>query len=389
MNLRKPRFISSLIAVAIAAIFCLLSACSLPQVKAEDRIFLNLSLDYLGQYHLPQTSFEGTTVGGLSALAYDRQQACFYAVSDDASDHGPARFYTLKLGIDSDEAGDIQLKRVQIQGVTLLKDQQGQRYSPGAVDAEGIAVSPEQSVFIASEGGAEQNAPAFIGEFEQKTGAWRQNLLLPAHFLTAQGQEQPPQGIVTHVGFEALTLNPGGDRLFAATESALAQDIDPDHPESDIKIRFLHYFVGEPESVLISEHVYPLVPGSPETSLNGLVELMAIDSGGHFLSLERSFSPITGYSAQIYQMATGGATDVTRIPRLQGQLNGIVPIKKRLLLDLTQLGIPLENLEGMTIGPRLPNGRQSLLLVSDNNFNQQRTTQFLLLQLNQVRQGFQ
>jgi hypothetical protein len=54
-------------------------------------------------------------------------------------------------------------------------------------------------------------------------------------------------------------------------------------------------------------------------------------------------------------------------------------------LDLSELGIYLDNLEGMTLGPRLPDGSQSLVLVSDNNFNDIQLTQFLLFRLNGLR----
>ena len=42
------------------------------------------------------------------------------------------------------------------------------------------------------------------------------------------------------------------------------------------------------------------------------------------------------------------------------------------------LGFPLDNVEGMTFGPKLPDGRRALLLVSDNNFSAAGFTQFLL-----------
>ena len=60
------------------------------------------------------------------------------------------------------------------------------------------------------------------------------------------------------------------------------------------------------------------------------------------------------------------------------QLDEIRPADKTLLLDLDELGIPLDNVEGMAIGPDLPDGRRSLLLVSDNNFSPAGFTQFLL-----------
>jgi hypothetical protein len=46
-------------------------------------VFLDLSLDFLGEYQLPKMKFKDTPVGGLSGLTYDRQQNRFYAISDD------------------------------------------------------------------------------------------------------------------------------------------------------------------------------------------------------------------------------------------------------------------------------------------------------------------
>jgi 3-phytase len=65
----------------------------------------------------------------------------------------------------------------------------------------------------------------------------------------------------------------------------------------------------------------------------------------------------------------------------------VVPVTKTLLLDLGQLpGLPkelvataLDNFEGMTFGPRLPDGRATLLLVSDDNFRNIQRTWFLAL----------
>jgi hypothetical protein len=48
------------------------------------------------------------------------------------------------------------------------------------------------------------------------------------------------------------------------------------------------------------------------------------------------------------------------------------------LLNLDALGLPLDNVEGMAFGPDLPDGRRSLVLVSDNNFAPAQFTQFLL-----------
>ena len=50
-----------------------------------------------------------------------------------------------------------------------------------------------------------------------------------------------------------------------------------------------------------------------------------------------------------------------------------------MVLNFDSLGLPtgLDNAEGMTLGPVLPNGQQSLVLVSDNNFSATQFTQIL------------
>ena len=43
------------------------------------------------------------------------------------------------------------------------------------------------------------------------------------------------------------------------------------------------------------------------------------------------------------------------------------------------LGIPIDNIEGMTFGPNLPDGRRTLVIVSDNNFSAGQFTQLIAL----------
>ena len=40
-----------------------------------------------------------------------------------------------------------------------------------------------------------------------------------------------------------------------------------------------------------------------------------------------------------------------------------------------------DNIEGITLGPILPNGNRSVILVSDNNFSPTQQSQFMLLEL--------
>ena len=121
-------------------------------------------------------------------------------------------------------------------------------------------------------------------------------------------------------------------------------------------------------------------PDAPETISNGLTELLTLDREGYFLSLERTFG-FTGAGAKIFQVVAGNASDTYTFDSLKN-ISNVQPLHKQLLLDLEDLGIYLDNLEGMTLGPRLPDGSNSLILVSDNNFSEDQVTQFLLFRLN-------
>ena len=48
---------------------------------------------------------------------------------------------------------------------------------------------------------------------------------------------------------------------------------------------------------------------------------------------------------------------------------------------MDDLGIYTDNIEGVTLGPKLPNGHQSIIFVADNNFSKDEVTQFLLFEI--------
>jgi len=357
----------------------MLSACDAsPRVMAQERMFPNLSLEFLGEYQLPKTNFADTPVGGLSAISYDPKIQRFLVLSDDRSELAPARFYTVNLKLKT--TSKPSLEGVEFEKVTFLTDAEGKTYSKGMIDTEGLVISPRQTVFISSEGVPSRGVNPFINEYDRSTGKFKQSIPVPQRFLP---NAETPQGVQENLGFEALTLNPNSlaaddpFRLFTAPESALKQDVT-DEPS---RIRFLHYVInpfGDP--ILVAEHLY-LLDESPEGSIsNGLTELIALPKEGYFLSLERTFG-ITGAGAKIFQLVIGNATDTSRIANLKGDISKVQPIRKKLLLDLSTLGIELDNLEAMAIGPSLPDGSKSLVLVSDDNFSDKQVTQFLLFRL--------
>ncbi|MCU0545204.1 MAG: esterase-like activity of phytase family protein [Oscillatoriaceae cyanobacterium Prado104] len=367
------------------------TACAPPPAAAKDRSFPDMSLEFLSEYQLPKISFEGTRVGGLSGITYNPKAINsnnikgyrFYAISDDPSENGDARFYSLRLDIAPNSSGNFAIEKVAVEGVTFLKTAEGQTFPWGAINPEGIALSPRNSVFVASEGITHKGIPPLVGEFDIATGKQRETLPLPARYIPDASDDKQQQGVRDSLGFESLTIDPetfspGGldpFRLFVAVEAPLMQDLDP---ETSNKLRLLHYVIVDKTPQLVSENLYEVAP-SPLSVLNGLTELVTV-GGGQFLSLERSFG-LSGYGARIYQVVPGSATDTLRIKSFKGGASLVEPVRKKLLFNLSELGIPLYNLEGMTLGPRLPDGSQSLVLVSDDNFDDAQKTQFLLFRL--------
>jgi hypothetical protein len=359
-------------------------------VLASDRTFLNVSLDFVNEYKLPKQKFENTPVGGLSGLAYDRIDDIFYAISDDRSNLAPARFYALKLKFSPEQP---KLDDVEVIGVNFLKDRNGNTYNQGEVDPEGIALTGDRTVLISSEGVTSKSIPPFIDEFDLLTGKWLRSLPMPQRYLFEPKREPnspknelvkpEPQGVSDNLGFEALTVirDSIGDpyRVFTVTENALTQDAQTDRNQPS-ESRFLHYLVGDIAPLIIAEHRYPVEAIAPPINQIGVNDLVAIDRGGHFLTLERS-NGTAGFGAKIWQIFTGDANDTSSIKSFRASPN-VRSIRKKLILDLATLGIKLDNLEGMAIGPRLADGSSSLILVSDDNFSENQFTQFLLFRLN-------
>ena len=371
-----------------------LSGCAVPQVQAEDRLFLPLAVEFLDRVELPAQDFADTRVGGLSGLAYDPQGGKFYAVSDDRGALNPPRVYTLEMPWIPDGAGGLKLGAIALKGVTLLRDDQGNPYGRDVLDPEAIALSPRDSWLITSEGVAQSGSPPQINEYDRTTGTLRLALPIPARFLPGDNAAAP-QGIRENLGFESIALSPNGGRgaiepfrLFTATESALAQDLDPD-PSQPLTSRFLHYLLDpaltQNRVTLIAEHAYPLALEPQGSVVHGLTALATLDSGGHFLALERSYG-LRGFQVNLWQLATGGATDTSGLATLAPLSPNLSPIRKQSLLNLNSLGVPVGNLEAMALGPPLPDGSQSLWILSDDNFGYDgQPTQVWLFRLRSTR----
>ncbi len=336
-----------------------------PQLGAASAIG---SLELLGLATIPPgTRFADAEVGGLSGITYDPQRDRYYAISDDSGYRSQSRFYTLKIDLRSGPP------EVAIDGVAIFTDRKGRVFEEGVIDGEGIALTPRRTLLISSEGYVERGVPPSIREVDLD-GREIRRYRIPRRWLP---KKRRPQGVRHNQAFESLAALPGGRGFVTATENALFQD----GPETDVgqgsrtRISRFNSRSGKLEASFVYEVEPVHAPPTPDDGFrtNGLVELLALGDTT-LLALERSFSLGVGNSIRLFLVSTAGADDVRRIASLE-RIGDVEPVSKRLLIDLADLDLELDNVEGMTFGPTLADGRRSLILVSDDNFSSRQTTQ--------------
>ncbi|MBW2660133.1 MAG: esterase-like activity of phytase family protein [Deltaproteobacteria bacterium] len=323
-------------------------------------------LELLDQVIFPTgLMFENTEVGGLSGISYAPGEDSYYVISDDRSFRQPARFYRLTIDISENR---VKNSSVKITGVTLLQNEEGKTFKAGSVDPEGIAVAGNGRLFISSEGVTGKLIPPFVALFSS-AGRQLKTMTVPEKFLpTPDGN----RGVRDNMGFESLTLSADGRFLTTASENALVQDGSKATLTQRSPSRLIIF--AKESGKVVNEYIYltdpvpeaPAVPGA--LHVNGLVELVALEDEGCYLALERAYSEGEGFNIRLYRTFVKSKDDAD-LPLI---------LSKELVLNFDTLGIPLDNLEGMSFGPDLPDGRRSLVVISDNNFSRKQFTQILV-----------
>ncbi|MDJ0511216.1 MAG: phytase [Crocosphaera sp.] len=331
-------------------------------------------------------TFEGTEFGGISGLTYDPNNDIYYGLSDDRSQRNDARFYNLDIDLSD---GILDENDINIVSFTTLLDESGTPFTENVVDPEGIALTSRNTLFISSEGNANNLVAPFVNEFSL-SGEQFNTLPVPNKFSPTADQSS---GIRNNQAFESLTITPDERYLYTAVENALWQDGTNSTLEDESAVRILQYDLetGTPgREFLYFTDPIPNDSNPPGGFAdNGLVELLALDNTGTFLSLERSFASGVGNNIRLYEVRLQGATDISQFDSLaidtNNPNNGLFDVdevaEKRLLIDFDELGVRLDNSEALAFGPTLPNGLQSLIVASDNNFNDAQISQFLAFEL--------
>ncbi len=344
-------------------------------------------LSFIGEQRKANDAiFKGTLIGGLSGIDYDPVTNKWVMISDDRSDLAPARFYTGQLNFNSKNFNSVNLS-----DVTTFKQPDGTPYpnrtqysleNKGVVpDLESIRFDPKgHNIWYTSEGDRGLGLTPFIRQTKEN-GQYLSSFQIPAQFTIGANH-----GFRNNLALEGSSFSPNGEFYFTSMEAPLYQDGNIPTVDAGGYSRITKY---DRQGHILAQYAYPVSaipakPGEGKSADNGVSEMLTINNH-EMLMLERSGVQAAdgSYSnyIRIYKIDTRHASNINKIDSL---LTGnFKPVSKELVLDLNTLHLPkLDNIEGMTWGPKLENGHDSLVLVSDNNFNPTQVTQFLAFDVN-------
>jgi 3-phytase len=371
------------VGVAAALVSTAPAAAATPAAATQATPAAAPQVRFLGQTTLPHgLQFEGTTVGGLSGVDRDPRTGEYVLISDDRSYTNPARFYTAALTVDESGVHD-----VRITGTRALLHEDGGTYSSPpqndgrTVDPEEIRVDPVTGDYWWSQEGErpKTTGPVVVQPSIQQArrdGSYAGSLPLPANYAIT-----PDRGPRRNLALEAITFSARGTLVTSVVEGPLLEDGDLPTEDRGALTRLT---VQGRDGTVVTQHAYPLEPlfAAPEPGPwgpdTGVPAILADERvPGRYYALERSWVPGADYKVRLFQVDIAGASDVQDQDVLDDTVR---PVRKKLLADLHDFPLPvIDNVEGLTWGPRLRSGERTLLLVSDDNFAAEEFTRFIAL----------
>lgn len=318
--------------------------------------FASFGLKFLAFTSLPTgTSFDGYPVGGLSGMMKLNENE-YLAISDDRSELAAARMIKFSISF-----ADNKLK-VEPTAVIPL-NVNGQPFKYDEIDAE--AITPiGNDVIIASEGSYRKGKriPPFIRRFT-RDGKQLSDISFNRERYVPQDSGAITKGVRPNKAFESATTTPSQKTLFVAAESNLYQDA------TDV-VRLMAIDLENKTPI----REYALKLDQFAEAKNGLSDAMAI-SEDKLITLERAWDAKKKRQIiRIYKITINGAANVADIDDIQSsQLH----LNKTLVLDFDDLKMPLDNMEALSLGP-IVDGKQTLIVASDNNFSKKQSNQFYL-----------
>jgi len=328
------------------------------------------------------TFYGGNLVFGLSGIDYDRASNTFITQRDNyqwnAGNNGNPVAFTLQPVFTPGQPGyGLSFTDVNtLGGANGISSLESIRYDPSG-----------NGVWLASEG------PNTV--YHIAADGTRTQLALPD---SVAGRTPPGAG---NYGLEGMTFAPDGG-LWVSREDPMAGDSAGVIRLSNIAKdgSLLRQYAYGLDNVVAGNRGGATISNPPGSGVgnNGVSEILAA-SDNEFLVMERGWDGIGANAGpqgtshnyiRIYSVDLTSGTDVAGLGALSDP-SAYRTVSKTLLFDsqapsiantLNTYDTKVDNVEGMSFGPTLTDGRRSLVLVSDNNNSgSQRKTQFLVLGL--------
>ncbi len=308
----------------------------------------------LGQVPMSRWGVPAANYSGITSLGDGR----YALVSDKESADG---FYVMHIVQDAATGRVDSIRTEGFRGrpaATLSSDGMSRR------DAEGIAFFPPAgTLFVSGEGDQQILEYALDG---QPTG---RRLAVPAIFGTDR--------IVGNYGFEALTYQPATHRFWTTTESTLKADGPAASPSAPGEQNLLRLQAFDDSLQPVAQYAYRMDRGRKEKFGKiyalGVSALLALPDG-RLLVLEREAYVAPNYVGSqvvckifVVQPDQGWQIDSqTDLRRLDPNRFLVKRLLHTFTTRLSPFSLAFANYEGMCLGRRLTDGRQTILLVADS-----------------------
>ena len=336
----------------------------------------DIQLNFLSEYVLKDTvSFKNSPIGGLSGLDYSN--GFYYFVVDDTK---TPRF--LKGNIDIEKR---RIAGINFEEVIVLKDSNTNFYNENTLDLESIFVDEEKQQINFSSEGAIRNGrrpTIFTTDF---SGKFISEYPLPKSLQNLEN--------IKHNGvLEGSSKSIDKKGFWAVMEAPLKNDgVEPGFTKTQSPVRITYFNTATKKAS--KQFAYQLEPISKvakgNINLNGVTAILEYAENKFFI-IERTYQNGYGAYGNIIRIFDAEITlETTNILGSEGLINSkFTPLTKRLLVNFEDFkehlteGI-IDNIEGITLGPVLENGNESLVLVSDDNFQLygKQLNQFILLEI--------
>lgn len=332
-------------------LFTTIAACS-TQLRAQSDTLLfshpNLEATILKQHNMAAWGIPAGNYSGITPLGRDR----YAVVTDKATANG---FYEFEIVLDAN--GDV----AYMQNHGFRQDSITTSY---VRDAEGIIYQPfYHSLFISAENDQQILEYSFNG---QPTG---RKLQVP--------MEVDKNHIAGNYGFEALGYSPETHCIWTTTENTLKADGEVSGVENSTPARLRLLSFSDYDLNLNAQYAYqtdnPKAQKASDRNYSfGVPEITALEDGS-LLVLEREFYVPQAYLGsfvvnKLYRVFPSSDYSVSFEDSLQN-LPAERFLPKALITEFTTSLPNISNYEGMCLGPTLPDGTMTLLLICDSQDN--------------------